>query len=236
MLLLWFLLSAWFRRIGGFFLTWPFVRTLSIHGAFLGFHSWFSARLFGLPPGCLCLSKVVGLSSAEVQRVWGIYDDRLQLMTRDDALGLDGGEGALAVGDESHAWSIWSSAAEAALADAFQFAGGPVLVRGLVLGGGAFLVRTVRLGGPEVRKARRKFADPLEGGDVFMYHDASTAVLLDLRRRFKAVGDLLHAVIRDGVTLARSLELTVQWDEILRIGPFYPSHCAGFWYLGYRCR
>ena len=25
-----------------------------------------------------------------------------------------------------------------------------------------------------------------------MYHDASSAVLLDLRRRFKAVGDLLH--------------------------------------------
>ena len=38
-------------------------------------------------------------------------------------------------------------------------------------------------------------------------HDASTAVLLDLRRRFKAVGDVLHAMIRDGITLARSLEL-----------------------------
>ena len=34
-------------------------------------------------------------------------------------------------------------------------------------------------------------------GDVFMYHDASTAVLLDLRRRFKAVGDVVHAMIRD---------------------------------------
>ena len=40
-----------------------------------------------------------------------------------------------------------------------------------------------------------------------MYHDASTAVLLDLRRRFTAVVDVLRAVIRDGVTLARSLEL-----------------------------
>ena len=55
-------LSAWFRRIGGFFLTWLFMRTLSIHGGYLGFHSRFSARLFGLPPGCLCLVKVVGLS------------------------------------------------------------------------------------------------------------------------------------------------------------------------------
>ena len=30
--------------------------------------------------------------------------------------------------------------------------------------------------------ARMNFADPLEEGDVFMYQDASTAVLLDLRR------------------------------------------------------
>ena len=62
------------------------------------------------------------------------------------------------------------------------------------------MTRTVRLGDPKVRKARWNFADPLEGGDVFMYHDASTAVLLDLRRRFKAVGDLFHALIRDGIT------------------------------------
>ena len=54
---------------------------------------------------------------------------------------------------------------------------------------------------------------------MFMYHDASTTLLLDLRRRFKAVGDVLNAMIRDGITLARSLELTVQWDGIFRIGP-----------------
>ena len=69
-------------------------------------------------------------------------------MTRDDALNLDE---ALRSGDVSRAWSVWSSAAEAALADAYKFAGGPVLDRGLVLGRGSLLVRTVRLGGPEVR-------------------------------------------------------------------------------------
>ena len=105
------------------------------------------------------LDESRGSKSAEVQRVWGIHDDRLQFMTRDDALGLDE---ALGDGDVSHAWSIWSSAAEeAALADAHQFSGGPD--RGLLLGRGAFLVRTVKLGGPKVRKARRNFADPLEG-------------------------------------------------------------------------
>ena len=52
-------------------------------------------------------------------------------MTRDDALGSDG---ALEVGDVSHAWSIWSSAAEAARADAYQFSGGPVPDKGSGLG------------------------------------------------------------------------------------------------------
>ena len=118
--------SVWFRRIGGFFLTLLFVRTLSILDGYLRFHIRSSA----------------------------------------------------------------SSAAEAALP------GGPVRDGGLVLGGGAFLVHTVRLGGPSVRLARRNFADPLEGSDVFLYHDASTAVLLDLRRRFKAVVDVLRAVKR----------------------------------------
>ena len=62
--------------------------------------------------------------------------------------------------DVSRAWDVWSSAAEAALADAYQFVGGPVPERGLVLGRGSFLARKVRLGGPEVRKARGNLADP----------------------------------------------------------------------------
>ena len=50
----------------------------------------------------------------------GAYDDWLHLWARDDALGLDE---ALRGGDVSRAWSVWSSAAGAALADADQFAG-----------------------------------------------------------------------------------------------------------------
>ena len=49
------------------------------------------------------LDKSRGSKSAEVQRVWGIYDDRLQLMSRDDVIGLDG---ALENGDVSQAWSM----------------------------------------------------------------------------------------------------------------------------------
>ena len=34
--------------------------------------------------------------------------------------------------------------------------------------------------------------------------------------------DILDAMIRCGVSLSRSVELTAQWDQILTIGPIYP--------------
>ena len=58
--------------------------------------------------------------------------------------------------------------------------------------------------------------------EVFTYHDTSAALLLDLRRRFKVVWDVFLAMIRDGISLARSVELTTHWDGILRIGPVHP--------------
>ena len=73
----------------------------------------------------------------------------------------------------------------------------------------------VKLGGPEVRMARSSVADVHEGAAVFMYRDSSMAPLLDLRRRLDAVMDVLDAMIRNGVSLARSVELTVQWKCIL---------------------
>ena len=70
---------------------------------------------------------------------------RLQFMSWNDALNLDG---SLARGDVSSAWLIWSSAVEAAFADAYRFAGRPVLDNVLVLCRGVFRSRSVRLGGP----------------------------------------------------------------------------------------
>ena len=52
--------------------------------------------------------------------------------------------------------------------------------------------------------------------------------MLDLRRRFKLVADLLSAMIRDGVSLARSVELAVQWDAILRVGSIHPVSAEDF--------
>ena len=167
---------------------------------------------FDLPLGCLLLIKVWGSRSVEFQRVWGIYDERLQFMSRHDALLLDE---SLDAGDVSRAWLVWSGAAEAALADAYRFSGGPLPSRGLVLGRRSASSRVVRLGGHKVRKARGNAAD------VFVYRDSSIAPILDMRRRLEAVMDVLDAMIRYGISLSRSVELTAQWDRILAIGPLY---------------
>ena len=132
------------------------------------------------------LDRSPGSKAAEVQRVWDFDDDRLQFMSRDDALNVDGSS---ANGDVSLACMVWSSAVEAAFADAHRFAGCPVPDSGFVLGRGVFRSRTVRLGGPKVRKARTNFADSQEGSDVSVYRDASAAPSLGLRRRSKVVVD-----------------------------------------------
>ena len=99
-----------------------------------------------------------------------------------------------------------------------QLASRPVPGHCLVLVRGGARFRVVRLGGAKVRKAHCNVADVFEAGDVFMYRDSSIAPLLDLRRRITAVMDVLDSMIRSGVSMARSLELTVQWDCILGTG------------------
>ena len=128
--------------------------------------------------------------------VWEVYDERLQFMSRQDALLLH--ESLDADDDVSRAWLVWSGAADSALADAYQFSGGPLPGRGPVLGRGRASFRVVRLGGHRVRKARGNAADAHDAADVFLYRDSSVAPLLDMRRRFKAVMDVLDAMIRSG--------------------------------------
>ena len=71
--------------------------------------------------------------------------------------------------------------------------------RGLFLGRGSALFRVLRLGGPLVRKARGNVADAHDAAGVFLYRDPSLGPLLDMRRRFKAVMDVLDALIRSGI-------------------------------------
>ena len=63
-------------------------------------------------------------------------------VSRQDALHLDE---SLDAGDVSRAWLVWSEAAEAALADAYRFSGGPFLVGASFLVGGAFCFGTSNL-------------------------------------------------------------------------------------------
>ena len=72
-----------------------------------------------------------------------------------------------------------------------------------------------------------------DAADVFLYRDSSIAPFLDLRRRLKAVMELVDAMIRYGVSLSRSVELSAQWDKILGIGPLFPVTVADF--EGLRC-
>ena len=165
------------------------------------------------------VDKTRGSKSAEVRRVWEVYDERLQFMSRRDAFLLNQ---SLGLDDVSMAWTVWSRAAEAALADAYRFSGGPLPSKGLVLGRGTALFRWVQLGGPRVRCARANAADALDAADIFLYRDLFIAPLLNLRRRFKVVVDLLGALIHSGVSLSRSVELTIQWNRIVALGPVFP--------------
>ena len=91
---------------------------------------------------------------------------------------------ALAGGDVSGSWAVWSAAAETSLADAC-----PVLQVCLSLSVGWSWAgrrptefRSIRFGGPNLRSARAKCADPEDGGHVGLNRDASTTPLFDLRR------------------------------------------------------
>ena len=62
-----------------------------------------------------------------------------------------------------------------------------------------------------------------------------------MRRRFRAVIDVLDSMISYGVTLARSVELTAQWNRILYIEPLHPVvlddlHAVEGFGLGDFCR
>ena len=96
--------------------------------------------------------------SAEVRRIWEIYDERLGLVSVEDVHKIND---ALSSGDLSSAWVARSTAAESALVDAFYLAGGPVPERSFCLGRGFARFNRVRLGGPKVRKARARGADQI---------------------------------------------------------------------------
>ena len=77
----------------------------------------------------------------------------------------------------------------------------------------------VRLGGPGVRKARAGYADLGEGAQVDLCRDSSIAPLVDVRRRLRAVPDIIGSIGRSDFSVARGLGPTRQWDNIVGGGP-----------------
>ena len=179
-----------------------------------------SHSLLGLPLWPASWLSAFGKSRdakfAEVRRVWEIFDERLQLINAENFIRLND---ALLDGDVSQAWLVWSHAAEAALVDAYLLAGGPEPVRGFKLVRGAPRFSEVRLGGPKMRSARARCADPGDGAQVDLYRDNSIAPLTDLRKRLETFLDIIGAVNESGFSLARGLELTRQWEKVLQGGP-----------------
>ena len=165
------------------------------------------------------LSVVAGGQPCMLVGDFNVEPTKIPCMSQQDAFLLNE---SLDAGDVSQAWLVWSRAAETALADAYCFSGGPAPCQGLVLGRGFARFWRVRLDGYKVRKVRCNAVDDHDAADVFLYRDASIAPLHDMRRRIRAVMDVLGAMIRDGVSLARSVELTCQWGRILSIGPLHP--------------
>ena len=205
-----------FSLIGGLLLILLLGLSLIAVGGLVGLLSRIRVLPFGLPHGCLLLFKSRGSKSVEVRNVWEVYDDRLQFISWRDTQRLSESHDA---DDVSSAWL----AAEAALADASRFSGGPVPSRGLILGRGSAFFGIVQLGGPWVKSVRGNVANAVDAADIFLYRDSSIAPLLVMRRRFKAVMDVLGAMIRYGVSLPRSVELTIQWERILAARPLYLS-------------
>ena len=186
-----------------------------------GLRSLFVVPLFGLLLGCLLLTSLVVPSRLKFREfgrsmmiVFSICLDRMPLCLISRLivvmfllLGLFG---------------LVPLSLRSLMRLAFRFRGGPIPSRGLILGRGVALLRSVQLGGPRVRRARANVADAVDAADVFLYRDCSLAPLLSMRRRFKAVMDVLDSMIRCGGSLSRSVELTAQWDRILALGPMHP--------------
>ena len=87
-----------FRLTGGLLFILLLGHSLTVAGGLVVLLSLCSVLPFGL---LLAVDKRRGSKSVAVQRVWEIYDERIQFLSRHDALLLDESRDA---GDVSRAW------------------------------------------------------------------------------------------------------------------------------------
>ena len=167
----------------------------------------------------LAVDRTRSSRSAEVRDVWDVwdvYDHVLQFIPGGDAGRIDN---ALLDRDSDRAWETWSAAAECALATAFREAGGPIPSGGLEGGRGRARLQSVRLGGKRMCRYKPSLVEPMDATEVHLFRSQSVAPLLTAKKRLRCVACLLSAVVREGFTLARGLELNEQWSCIVRSGP-----------------
>ena len=166
------------------------------------------------------LDKSKTSSNKEVQQVWLVYEERLKTVDLHSVMRIEEG---LSVDDPSAAWSSWSHAAESALADAYCLAGGPTPSGGILrLSRGRFVSVRVQLGRAQVRSTRPYRSDEGEAEDLAGICLYSLAPVVRLRRRLKVCMDIAASIFVHGFTLAKSLELSQQWERILADGPTGP--------------
>ena len=146
---------------------------------------------------------------------------------------LNAVDAGLAAGDSTPSWAAWSAAAEGALADAYCLAGGPLPVGGtLRLGRGRLVPYQEKLGGVQMIKARLYRSNPGEADDVAGYCTPSLVPVLRLRRRLKVCIDIAASIMTHVFSLARSFELSQQWEKVLAAGPVGPVTQVEFLGLG----
>ena len=140
LLLLQLFFPARFSLTGGLLLILLLGLSLTAVGGVAVLRSRCSVLSFGLLLGSL-LSIRVGVPSRLTFRGFG----RFMMSVFNKSLGrmLCCWMSSLRMLMFFRAWLVWSRAAETALVDAFQFSGGPVPGRGLVLGRGSALFQVV---------------------------------------------------------------------------------------------
>ena len=107
------------------------------------------------------------------------------------------------------------------------------------MGRGAAQFKYVPTGGPVVGKLRSDLGSG-DGQAVHLFKDASVSRVIVLRRRLGCVLSVLDGISKNGLTLSRDLELSVQWDAIVSGGPCGPlcganlafSPAVGFSFFG----
>ena len=162
------------------------------------------------------MDKSGGSKSAEVRRIWEVYDESLLLVHPAIWEGVRSG---LLAGDVSSAWSIWSFSAEVSLVRAFVDVGAPVPEAGFRLGRGAAQFRHVPIGGAVVGELRSDLGSG-DGQSVHLSKDASVSRVILLRRRLGCVLSVLDGISRHGRTLSLSRDSGMR---LLRLVPVVPG-------------